>query len=109
MRPLCEFEDNKTTRPGQDVHDMFQFLEEHRYSVVVSKWEPIAVLALVTGGGGSCATRLMSPARVGATSLRWSHPCSNRWSERADRPPRVSATRLIVSAEWASGSTPRDA
>jgi FkbM family methyltransferase len=39
---VCEFEDNKTTRLGHDVHDIAQFLVQHSYSVVVSEWEPIA-------------------------------------------------------------------
>jgi FkbM family methyltransferase len=38
---VCEFEDNKTTRLGHDVHDIAHFLEQHGYSVVVSEWEPI--------------------------------------------------------------------
>jgi FkbM family methyltransferase len=38
---VCEFEDNKTTRLGHDVHDTAHFLEQHGYSVLVSEWEPI--------------------------------------------------------------------
>jgi FkbM family methyltransferase len=38
---VCEFEDNKTTRLGHDVHDIAKFLEQQGYSVVVSQWEPI--------------------------------------------------------------------
>jgi FkbM family methyltransferase len=39
---VCEFEDNKTTRLGHDVHDTARFLQQQGYSVLVSEWEPIA-------------------------------------------------------------------
>lgn len=38
---VCEFEDNKTTRLGHDVHDIARFLEQQGYAIVVSEWEPI--------------------------------------------------------------------
>ncbi|MCV7030341.1 FkbM family methyltransferase [Mycobacterium sherrisii] len=38
---VCEFEDNKTTRLGYDVHDIARFLQQQGYSIVVSEWEPI--------------------------------------------------------------------
>lgn len=38
---VCEFEDNKTTRLGYDVHDIARFIEQQGYSIVVSEWEPI--------------------------------------------------------------------
>jgi FkbM family methyltransferase len=38
---VCEFEDNKTTRLGHDVHDIARYIEQQGYSIVVSEWEPI--------------------------------------------------------------------
>ncbi|WP_145013703.1 FkbM family methyltransferase [Mycobacterium marseillense] len=38
---VCEFEDNKTTRLGHDVHDIARFIEQQGYAIVVSEWEPI--------------------------------------------------------------------
>ncbi|BBX04058.1 FkbM family methyltransferase [Mycolicibacterium moriokaense] len=38
---VCEFEDNKTTRLGHDVHEIARFLERQGYAIVVSEWEPI--------------------------------------------------------------------
>ncbi len=38
---VCEFEDNKTTRLGHDVHEIARFIEQQGYSIVVSEWEPI--------------------------------------------------------------------
>ncbi|WP_198166612.1 FkbM family methyltransferase [Mycobacterium sherrisii] len=38
---VCEFEDNKTTRLGHDVHDIARFIQQRGYAILVSEWEPI--------------------------------------------------------------------
>lgn len=62
---VCEYEDQKTTPLGHDVHDTAKFLVKQGYTVLVSEWHPIDQY----GGGNHRWRRFMRyPTDVPADS-----------------------------------------
>lgn len=93
---VCEFEDNKTTRLGHDVHDIAQFIEQRGYSVVVSEWEPITEY----GTRHMWRRFVRYPARLAGDS--WGNLIAVEPSllERVERAGRSAVRRLRIR-QWA--------
>lgn len=92
---VCEFEDNKTTRLGHDMHDIAQFLQQRGYSVVVSEWEPIVEY----GGRHRWRRFVRYPTDVSGDS--WGNLIAVEPSllERVERAGRSEARRMRIR-QW---------